>query len=252
MGGTTIRWLLRAVETAVRLPTFARTGQFGDGREAAVRDRVLARIPAGDPDAVLAAMDDFARHSSMLVNVGDEKGLILDAAVSRTRPKVVLELGTYCGYSAVRMARALPRNARLVSVEFCADNARVARAIIAHAGLADRVSVVVGTIGDGGETVQRLVDEHQFTPGTVDFIFIDHAKQAYLPDLKTILEAGWLHPGTVVVADNVRIPGAPAYLAYMRGENGRSWRTVEHRTHVEYQSLFADLVLESEYLGAPA
>ena len=56
---------------------------------------------------------------------------------------------------------------------------------------------------------------------------------------------------SVVVADNVGFPGAPAYRAHMREHEGRTWRTVEHKTHVEYQSLVPDLVLESTYLGAP-
>ena len=80
-------------------------------------------------------------------------------------------------------------------------------------------------------------------------MFVDHDKAAYLPDLERILGRGWLHAGSVVVADNVKVPGAPKYRAHMRQEEGRSWRTVEHETHVEYQSLFKDLVLESEYLG---
>ena len=53
----------------------------------------------------------------------------------------------------------------------------------------------------------------------------------------------------VVVADNVKLPGAPKYRAYMTAQEGRRWHTVEHETHVEYQSLLKDLVLESEYLG---
>lgn len=66
-------------------------------------------------------------------------------------------------------------------------------------------------------------------------MFIDHAKGHYLPDLRRILERGWLHPGSVVVADNIKVPGAPAYHAYLREREGRGWRTVEHDTHVEYQ-----------------
>ncbi|MRH92594.1 O-methyltransferase [Nocardia sp. SYP-A9097] len=229
--------------------TFNRTGQVGDGREAAARNYVLANASAGDPDSVLVTMDEFARTRSMLVNVGDEKGLLLDAAVRKAEPKLALELGTYCGYSAVRIGRLLPSGARLVSVEFSAANAEVARAIIAHAGLADQVSVVVGTIGDGGETMHRLALDHGFDSGAVDLIFLDHAKAAYLADLKTILAAGWLHTGTLVVADNVRVPGVPDYLAYMKAQEGTTWRTAEHDTHVEYQSIVKDLVLESEYLG---
>ena len=61
--------------------------------------------------------------------------------------------------------------------------------------------------------------------------------------------ATWLHRGTIVVADNVKIPGAPAYRAFMRQQNGAGWRTIEHNTHGEYGSVIPDLVLESEYLG---
>ncbi len=82
-----------------------------------------------------------------------------------------------------------------------------------------------------------------------DFVFIDHDKSAYLPDLGRILDQDWLHTGSVVVADNVRVPGAPDYREFMQTKEGRTWRTSEHETHVEYQSLLKDLVLESEYLG---
>jgi catechol O-methyltransferase len=110
--------------------------------------------------------------------------------------------------------------------------------------------VVVGSLGDGGHTMARLEAEHGFASGSVDFVFVDHDKAAYLPDLERILGRGWLHPGSVVVADNVKLPGAPAYRAYMRAQEGRSWHTVEHETHVEYQSLLKDLVLESDYRGS--
>jgi catechol O-methyltransferase len=70
-----------------------------------------------------------------------------------------------------------------------------------------------------------------------------------LPDLLSILDREWLHTGFIVVADNVRIPGAPQYRAYMREQQGSRWNAVEHQTHLEYQSLQADLVLESDYLG---
>jgi len=135
------------------------------------------------------------------------------------------------------------------SVELSAANAEVAHRIWAQAGVADRVTCVVGTIGDGGRTLDALRDEHEFGPGTVDFLFIDHDKNAYLDDLLSITERGLLHPGSIVVADNVGFPGSPKYRAYMREQQGRGWQTVEHRTHMEYQKLVPDLVLESEFLG---
>ncbi|VEG55685.1 catechol O-methyltransferase [Mycolicibacterium aurum] len=230
------------------MPSFLRTGQIGDGREAACAAHVEATARRGDPDDVLAAIDTFAYEKSMLVNVGDEKGRLLDAAVRRAAPGLVLELGTYCGYSALRMARQAP-SARICSVEFSAANAEVAQRIWTHAGVADRISCVVGTLGDGGATLDTLASDHGVTAGALDLVFIDHDKRAYLPDLRRILTREWLRRGSIVVADNVGVPGAPGYRAYMRGNQGGLWHTVEHKAHVEYQSLLPDLVLESEYLG---
>ncbi|MGO8939640.1 MAG: O-methyltransferase, partial [Mycobacterium sp.] len=84
---------------------------------------------------------------------------------------------------------------------------------------------------------------------TVGFVFLDHDKDAYLDDLTSIVDRGWLRPGSIVVADNVRIPGAPKYREYMRRQQGKLWSTVEHKAHLEYQSLVSDLVLESDYRG---
>jgi catechol O-methyltransferase len=228
---------------------FVKTGQIGDGREEACAAYVEANARRGDLDDVLAAVDTIATQKAMLVNVGDEKGELLDAAVRRTDPKLVLELGTYCGYSAMRIARTAPA-AKVVSVEFAAANAEIARRIWAHAGVDARITCVVGTIGDGGTTLDALADEHGFGPGSVDLLFIDHDKNAYLSDLQSVLDRGWLHRGSIAVADNVGVPGAPDYRRYMREQQGRLWNTVEHKTHVEYQSLLRDLVLESEYLGS--
>jgi catechol O-methyltransferase len=223
--------------------------QVGDGREAALAEYVVTHARPGDVGDVIRVIDEFGRKHSFLINVGEEKGSILDRAVDRVRPGRLLELGTYCGYSALRIARRMPSGAHLFSVEFNPDNADIARRIFAHAGVADRVTVVVGTLGDGGETVRRLREEHGLEDGSLDLIFIDHDKDAYLPDLLRIEAEGWLHPGSVVVADNVKFPGAPAYRSYMTEHEDRLWRTVEHHAHVEYQTLLKDLVLESEYLG---
>jgi catechol O-methyltransferase len=226
----------------------ARTGQVGDGREAAAVDYVLSNARQGDVDDVLATMDKFAYEQSFLMNVGDEKGELLDAAVRRADPSVALELGTYCGYGALRIARAAP-SAQVYSVEPAKGNAENARRIWAHAGVGDRVTCVVGTIGDAGRTLDALACEHGFTTGALDFVFLDHDKDAYLPDLQSILSRGWLHRGSIVVADNVKFPGSPKYRAYMRQQQGTQWNTIEYKTHIEYQTTFADLMVESQYAG---
>ncbi len=242
-----LRWSL--VRLLLGMKTLTTQWQVGDGREEALADYVTRHARPGDAADAIRVVDEFCYTRSFMINVGDEKGALLDAAVRRAGPRLVLELGTYCGYSALRMARSLPPSGRIVSVEFSAANARVARRILEHAGVAERVAVVVGTLGDGGATMDTLEREHGFGTGTLDLVFVDHDKKAYLPDLQRLIERGWLHPGSIVVADNVRFPGAPDYRAFMAREQDRTWRTTEHDTHVEYQSLIKDLVLESEYLG---
>ncbi|MCB1292112.1 MAG: O-methyltransferase [Mycobacterium sp.] len=240
-----LRWSV--LRTGLGIRKFNTTGQLGDGREEAAAVYVLAHARPDDIDDALAKLDEYAYEKSFLVNIGDEKGRLLDAAVQRAEPRLALELGTYCGYSALRIARAAP-SARVFSVELSAANAEVARRIWAHAGVGDRITCVIGTIGDGGRTLDVL-REKGFTAGAVDFLLIDHDKNAYLADLCAIVDRGWLHPGSIVMADNVGFPGSPKYREFMSEQQGRHWRTVEHRTHVEYQSLLGDLVLESDYLG---
>jgi catechol O-methyltransferase len=226
-----------------------RTGwQAGDGREEALAVHVMRHARQADPDDAIRVIDDFSRQHSFMINIGDNKGQILDRAVQRIQPRRLLELGTYCGYSALRMARVMPSDAHLYSIEFNPANAAIARRIWNHANIGDRVTVIVGHLGDGGSTLHRLRTEYGFTDGGLDFVFLDHDKTAYLPDLQRIMNERWLHPGSVVVADNVRVPGAPKYRAYMHQEEGKSWHTREHRAHLEYQSLIRDLVLESDYL----
>lgn len=241
-----LRWSV--LRTGISIRKFNRTGQIGDGREAAAADYVEAHARRGDIDSVLATLDEYAYAKSFLVNIGDRKGALLDAAVRRGDPRLALELGTYCGYGALRIARAAP-SARIFSVELSPANAEVARRIWTHAGVAERITCVVGTIGDGGRTLDTLRDEYGFSPATVDFLFIDHDKNAYLADLLSILEHGWLRRDAVVVADNVGFPGSPKYRGFMREQQGKAWETTEHRSRVEYQNLLPDLVLESRYLG---
>src|SRR5262245_47146445 len=159
--------------------------QVGDGREARLAEYVVARARRGDPADVIRVIDEFGYEKSFLINVGDEKGRILDAAVAAAKPARVLELGAYCGYSALRMAVDAP-SAKIVSIEFNADNAEIARRVLAHAGVDGRVTIVVGTLGDGGKTIDVLRKEQGFGPGSIDLVFIDHDKSVYLSDLKRI------------------------------------------------------------------
>lgn len=221
--------------------------QVGDGREERLAEYVAHHARPGDPVDAIRVIDEYAYNESYLINVGDEKGEILDDALRNVNARRVLELGAYCGYSALRMAVVAP-DAEIVSVEINASNADISSRVWRHAGVGDRVRAVVGSLGDGGTTVRKLRDEQGFAAGSLDFVFLDHHKDAYLPDLQTILSENWLRRGGVAVADNIRFPGAPAYREYMKQNEGTVWRTREHETHVEYQSTIRDLVLVSELL----
>ena len=244
-----LRWSVwRLIFARKRLMT---NWQVGDGREEALAEYVLANARRGDVHDAIRAVDEFCYGRSVMINVGDEKGEILDAAIRRAQPRRLLELGTYCGYSALRTARAMPDGARLVSLEFNPANAGIARRILDHAGVGDEVTVIVGTLGDGDGTIATLEREHGFGDGTLDFVFMDHDKDAYLVDLERIVSRGWLRPGGVVVADNVKVPGVPGYREHMAQREGTEWRTTEHEVLDQRLVLDVGLVLESEFLGRP-
>jgi len=226
----------------------SREGEPTDGREQALLRYVQDNVTEGDLDGAIEAVDAFCYSRCVMMNVGEEKGAILEAAVRRASPQLTLELGTYCGYSALRIARALPPGGRVVSLERDPARAELAQELIAHAGAADRVEVVLGDLGAGGETLAEL-SRRGLGPRSVGFLFLDHAKDAYLRDLQLLLEAGLLAPGARILADNLRIPGSPRYLAYIRAQEGKLFRTTEHHVHLEYQRILPDLLCESVYLG---
>ena len=73
-----------------------------------------------------------------------------------------------------------------------------------------RVTIVEGTLGDGDKTIHALRTAHGFGAGSVDLAFIDHAKEAYLPDLRRILEQNWLRPGALVWPTTSSSPALPS------------------------------------------
>ena len=68
---------------AIGVRNVIKTGQLGDGREAAAADYVVVHSQSGDVDDVIRTIDKFAYEKSFLVNIGDEKGELLEAAVRR-------------------------------------------------------------------------------------------------------------------------------------------------------------------------
>ncbi|XP_053172480.1 catechol O-methyltransferase B [Scomber japonicus] len=195
----------------------------------------------GDPRSVVQAIDQFCRHKEWAMNVGDEKGCILDSVVSEINPATVLELGTYCGYSTVRIASLLPPHAKLITLEFNPNYAAIARQVIAWAGLEDKVQLVEGASGDW---IPKM--KEQFGVKTFDLVFLDHWKDRYLPDTKLIEECGLLTKGSVLLADNVICPGTPDYLEYIR--SSPQYESQYFKSHLEYTKV-EDGLEKSVFVG---
>jgi catechol O-methyltransferase len=208
-----------------------------DRREAAL---AFARGNArpGDPDSVLAALDRFAREDRFLMNVGPEKGTLLEDELRQIGPEArVLELGSFVGYSAILMARLLSDRGRIVSIDVSPESSEVSRAMAGLAGVSKRVEFLTGSANE------RLdgIDE-QF-----DLVFLDHWKGLYKPDAEKILARGLLAEGAVIVADNLGpMFGENPYLAWMQARPDFESRYVEG--HVEYQEI-EDGALVSRWRG---
>ncbi|XP_034023189.1 catechol O-methyltransferase B [Thalassophryne amazonica] len=195
----------------------------------------------GDPQSVIKAIDDFCRQKEWAMNVGDEKGCILDSVVTEVNPATVLELGTYCGYSAVRIASLLAPQARLLTLEFNPHYASTARQVIAWAGLEDKVHLIEGASADW---IPKL--KQQFRIKTLDLVFLDHWKNCYLPDTKLLEECSLLRKGSVLLADNVICPGTPEYLEYVR--NSERYTSRYYKSHLEY-TMVEDGMEKSVFIG---
>ncbi|KAM5348991.1 hypothetical protein ACJ41O_008814 [Fusarium nematophilum] len=189
---------------------------FDDGREIELLHYIYGRsdidLLRGSPARILQAIDEFARTKKYLMNVGEDKGKIVTDLISEVKPKVMVELGGYVGYSAILFADAVRSSGgRYYSLERNPEFAAVITSLIDLAGLRSTATVVVGP-SDG--SLARLHSDG--TLSKIDLLFLDHYKPAYVTDLKLCERLGLVAPGSVLAADNVVKPGNPPYLAYVR------------------------------------
>lgn len=208
-------------------------------RTVQVRDFVTRHARRGDPADVLRTMDRYAERR-FLMNVGPEKGPLMYGLLDALpRPARVLELGAFCGYSAIMIADRLGPEGHLTSIDVDPNAVETARTTVAFAGLGDRVTVMEGS---SSELIPTLA-------GPFDLVFLDHWKDLYTRDLRLIEAHGLLRPGSTVVADNVGpFFGADAYLEYVR-TCGR-YTSTNRPAKIEYSEI-ADAVEISVWRGAP-
>ncbi|KAK5991459.1 putative catechol O-methyltransferase 2 [Cladobotryum mycophilum] len=188
-----------------------------DGREIELLNFVYSQSNLnelrGSPEKVLATIDEFARTRRYLMNVGEYKGRIVTDLITEMKPKIMVELGGYIGYSAILFSNAVKHagGEKYLSLERSPEFAAITSSLIDLAGLGDFAKVIVGSCND---SINRLYAEGQLS--RIDLLFLDHHKPAYLPDLKLCEQLGLIQPKCVLAADNVIKPGNPPYLAYVR------------------------------------
>lgn len=159
--------------------------------------RMATRIAANTNTAVdktekvLEQIEELANKRFLHI-VSSQKAELLERLVRKNKPAFAVETGTLIGYSAIRIARNLPVNGKLVSIEINKSRAAEARGNIAAAGLADKVEVVVG------EAAAVLDDLKE----NIGFVFFDVAD--YLACLKALESNDCIEEGCLVVANNVR------------------------------------------------
>jgi predicted O-methyltransferase YrrM len=158
-------------------------------------DRYVTERLVGPDPALDGALRANAEGGLPAIDVSAPQGRFLELLARISGARRILEVGTLGGYSTIWLARALPPDGRLVTLEVDAHHAEVARANLERAGVADRVDLRVGPALDA---LPRLAEEGA---GPFDLTFID-ADKAGTPDY-----VAWAlrlsRPGSVIVADNV-------------------------------------------------
>jgi predicted O-methyltransferase YrrM len=150
--------------------------------------------------ALQAALKNNIAAGLPTIDVAPHEGKLLYLLAKMRGASRILEIGTLGGYSTIWLARALPEDGTLLTLELDPKHAEVAKANIAGAGLSSKVEVRLGPALD---SLSKL---HADGTKPFDFIFIDADKAGYPDYLDWSLRLS--QPGTVIVADNVVREGA--------------------------------------------
>ena len=165
-------------------------------------DNYFDGLFAPTDDVLTAALQATTAAGLPAINVSPSQGKLLYFLATAHKVRSNLEIGTLAGYSTIWLARALPADGHLISLEIDPAHAAVARANIARAGLAARVEVIVG------KAIESLPQLDENGAGPFDLVFID-ADKASTPDY-----LAWAlrmtKPGSLIIIDNVVRSGAVA------------------------------------------
>ena len=158
-------------------------------------DNYIAGLFLGADPVLEEALTSSEAAGLPAISVSPTQGKLLHLLARMQSAQNILEIGTLGGYSTIWLARALPPDGRLISLELDPKHAEVARANVARAGLSNVVEIKLGRAID---SLQQLVRDGG---KPFDLIFIDADKQGYSDYLKWSLKLA--RQGTLIVADNV-------------------------------------------------
>lgn len=158
-------------------------------------DRYIEQLLVGEDAALEAALQASEEAGLPPIALTPAQGKLLHLLARMHGARSVLELGTLGGYSSIWLARALPADGRLVTLELNPEYALVAAANIERAGLAGLIKIEVGPALEG---LRKLIAEDA---GAFDLVFIDADKQRTPEYFELALEL--TRPGSVIVTDNV-------------------------------------------------
>ncbi|MFF8590329.1 O-methyltransferase [Streptomyces sp. NPDC015220] len=158
-------------------------------------DAYFTSLLSPEDEALRAAQRDSDAAGLPPINVTANQGKLLQLLARLQGARTVLEIGTLGGYSTIWLARALPADGRLITLEYDAHHADVARRNIAHAGL-DRIAEV--RVGPALESLPKLADEN---PPPFDLVFIDADKVNNPHYVEWSLRL--TRTGSLIILDNV-------------------------------------------------
>jgi len=163
-------------------------------------DRYLESLFLPDDAALDAALEESARAGLPAIAVSPTQGKLLHLLARSTGARRVLEVGTLGGYSAIWLARALPEDGEVVTLEIDPKHAEVARKNLARAGVAARADV---RVGPALESLPKVAAEGG---APFDLTFIDADKENGAAYFEWALRLS--RPGSLIVVDNVVRGGA--------------------------------------------
>lgn len=157
-------------------------------------DAYISRHFAPEDAALTTTREEMKRENIPSINVSASEGKLLHLLVLLSGAKRILEIGTLGGYSATWLARALPADGKLVSLEIDAHHADVARRNLERAGLSGKVEV---RVGPASETLDRMAADGE---PLFDLAFIDADKDGYVHYLHKTLPL--VREGGLILGDN--------------------------------------------------